>query len=133
MDEETSVSASDPATEARVRAWIQMVLRTALVRSARRQRRVRMHEVLESWEEEPGVWLTQLIADDNDQRWTDRIMLHEFLRTLDARERTVVRGMLQGATIGAIATELHVTPRTVRRIRARMRDHFRAGHLPSSS
>lgn len=132
MDTKVPVSEPIAATEARVRAWIQTVVRTALIRSSRRQRRVRMHEVPESWEKGAGLWSAPLIADDNEERWTDRILIDDLLRSLNARERTVVRGLLQGDSESTIARALQATPRTVRRIRARLRERFR-NPRPSSN
>ena len=123
MDQKAPVSGSWQTTEAQVRAWVQAVLRTALIRSARRQSRVRMYEALRSWKEEGASWQTEAI--DNEQRWVDRIDFAEVVRDLNARERTVVHGLLQGESEATIAVTLHVTPRTVRRIRAQLRDRFR--------
>lgn len=132
MDAKAPVSEPWHTSEAQVRAWIQAVLRTTFIRSSRRQRRVRTHEVPEPWGEGAGSWMDQLIADDNEQRWTDRILLDDFVRSLRARERMVVFRLLQGDSEVTIAGALHVTSRTVRRIRARMRDRFRT-QPPSSS
>lgn len=111
-------------TEARVRAWVQAILRTAMIRSSRRQRWVRTHEP-ESWEADTTSWRAQEVSDDNEQRWVDRLLLKEFLCSLNTRERVVVRGLIQGDSDIVISSALRVTPRTVRRIRVRIRDQLK--------
>lgn len=70
-------------------------------------------------------WRVQAVSDDNEQRWVDRLLLKEFLRLLNARERAVVCGRMQGHSDIVISRALRVTPRTVRRIRMRIRDRLK--------
>ncbi len=106
--------------------WIETVLHMAMMRSSRRQQWVRTHELPDSGEEETESWLSRMIADESEQQWIDRLTLDEMLSALSVREHVVVHAMLQGDSDAAIARRLHITTRTVRRIRAQIRARFRA-------
>lgn len=109
--------------ERQLRAWVRTIFRRAAIRWLDRQRH-QLQVMAVGQRVEVITWRLQDQAMENDtqeESLAAATWMADCLPRLTSQERMVVAGLYQGMASIEIARKLQCTPRTVRRMRARIR------------